>query len=251
MTKYREGREVLLTALSPVPFLVILVPILSISADVSFLLFLFPFSLTMVFFYLLVARSVDSIRAKLLNPEELVANVDDDCENGTYFERFVSVSRKVWSGGESDVKPISEYTDRSHFPDLVYSFWGFIVSSFVFLVSSTMLLWLVYTGNLESLANTLVSESAIHNVPLGFVDFLLAFFPMFGRLSFVDQVFIACVTLPTGFAFLTTARCLTEVSKDYHQRILRNLVAKNPVIKTEPSNTVLLVVVYLVIIALI
>ncbi|SFT06172.1 hypothetical protein SAMN04488556_4155 [Halostagnicola kamekurae] len=235
MTIYREGREVVLTTLSPVPFLVILVPILSISADVSFLLFLFPFSLTMVFFYLLVARSVDSIRAKLLNPEELVANVDDDCENGAYFERFVSVSREVCLGGESEVKPISEYTNRCHFPDLVYSFWGFVTSVLVFLVSNIVLLWLVYNGNLESLANALVPEGAIHNVPLGFMDLQLAFLPIFSSLSFVNQVFIVCVVFPTGFAFLTTAKCLTEVSKDYHRRILRNLVAENQSSKTNSS----------------
>ncbi|WP_455448162.1 hypothetical protein [Natrinema thermotolerans] len=244
MTIYRETRELLLNIFSPILYLVILLPLLSFSADVSPLLFLFLFSLTITFFYLFISRSVDSIQSKLSNRKGTSPKTNGYYEGSTYFERFVNISHEALFGDEIEIEPITEYTARSLFPYLVYSFWGFVGSCVMFLFSASGLAWLVSIGNIESLADIPVSEDAIHNAPLGLVDFLLALFPIFNRLSFEEQVVTGGVVFMTGFVFLTTARNLTEVSGDIHRRILRTLVCKNPIIKNELINTLLLLSIY-------
>ncbi|MFK8215583.1 MULTISPECIES: hypothetical protein [Haloferax] len=233
MALSREIRESLLTVLSPVPYLLILLPVLSVFDSVASLWFLFVFSLTMTFFYLLVARGVALIRSNLSQRKDALPTADEHYYRGTYTDRFLSISRDAFVGFDSDIEPISEYTARPPFPYLVYAFWGSLVSLATFVVSGRLLAWLVSSGQLNSVSDIPVPEEALQSVPLGLVDLLLALFPAFGKLDFAGQVLIGGVTFSTGFMFLTAARNLTALSDDFHRRVLRWMVATNPYGKHE------------------
>lgn len=244
MTIFREMRESALTVLGPVPYLVLLLPVLSFSADVSPVAFLFVFTMVLTFYYLLVVRAVNEIRS---NFAELKKNVPDhkgEYLGETYRERFVSISYECFFGVEANFEPITDYTSERLFPNLVYAFWGTVVSFAVFLISGVFFKWLIDTQTVQLAGISLLSGDLIQNLPLGILNFLLVLVPLFKELTFETRVFIGGVTFLTGLVFLTAARNLSTISDDLHHRALRSLVEKNPVTKNELINTLLLIGVY-------
>lgn len=241
----REMREAVLPVLSPVPWILILLPVLSVSDDTNAVTFLFVFTLVVTFFYQMVARTVSTVRSNLAERKNNVPAPDEEYEGSTYRERFWEITHDVFFGVDSEVKPITEYTNSRLFPYLVYSFWGTIASIAAFLLSGVVLARLVTSGNLDSPADIPVPEEVIQATPVGLLDLLLAVFPIFDGLTFENQVLIGGVMLSTGFFFLTAARNLSEISGDIHRRTLRFLVARNPLFKNELLHTLLLIVIYL------
>ena len=205
----------------------------------------------MTLVYLLVARSVESIRSNLSKQKEAVPVPDEEYEGSTYSESFVSISYEALFGGGSEVKPITEHKNRSIFPYLVYSFWGLLASIVMYALSGGILAWLVTRGNLNSVTDIAVSGDIVQNAPLGSVDLLLAIFPIFEGLSFEDRVLIGGVMFFTGSIFLTAARNLTEISDDVHRRFLRFVVSRNPLVKNELINALFLAIPYALVVRLV
>jgi len=244
MTITREFRESILTVLGPVPYIGIFLVALSLSSNIGPVTFLFVFSLTITFIYLLIAQAVESVQSNLSQQRNTVPTIDKNSEWSTYSERFIAVSREALFGIDSDTEAIIEYTSPPLFPYLVYSFWGFVTSLLTFLFSGSILAWLVNSGNLSSMADLPASREIVQNAPLGLLDFLLAIFPVLDGLSFKDQVLVGGVTFFTGFMFLSAARNLTEVSDDIHRHVLRFLVIKNPLFKNEFLNALIIAGIY-------
>jgi hypothetical protein len=244
MALSRELREALLTALGPVFWLVLLLPVLSVADEVHGAALLFVLTAVMTFFYLTVVRGLRIVRSSLATRKDNLPTPDKEYEGETYRQRFWSVTFDAFSGAESEVNPITEYTGRRPFPYLVYSFWGVFVSVGAFFGSALVLARLVDSGHLDSAADIPIPTEAIQAVPWSPVELLVALFPMFDGLSFENRVFVGGVMFLTGVFFLTAARNLTEVSDDIHRRVLRLLVDENPVTKNEFVNTLVLLAVY-------
>lgn len=229
-------RESIFFVLSPLPFILLLLPILTFSANLEPIIFLFIFSLTITFIYQLVARGIESIRSNLSKREDALPQSNEISEGSTYRERFFTITHDAFFGFENDLEPISEYTVRPPFPYIVYAFWGFLTSVAVFIFSAASLSWLVNSCRLDSMTDIPVSEEALQTLPIGLIELLLTLFPMFDGLSFKGKVLIGGTTFLTGFFFLSAARNLTEISDDLHRRILQRTMSKNPYSKNELLN---------------
>ncbi|WP_418280810.1 hypothetical protein [Halorubrum sp. DTA98] len=250
MTISREMREFLFSVIAPVPYLIILLIVLQIPAAANPAPFLFVYTLVVSFFYLMLIRTVTFTRSNLSERKENAPSPNTKYEGTTYSERFLNISYEALFSHDSDVEPISEYSNRPLFRFAVYSFWGFVFSIGAFLISGSLLGRLVTLGALDSIANISVSNEAFQNAPLGMVNFLLAIVPIFEGLDFENQVFIGGVMFLTGFFFLTAARNLSEISDDVHKRILRLMVAWNPLTKNELFHALLITGFYVIVLFL-
>jgi hypothetical protein len=249
MTLTREIREALLAVLGPVPYLILLLPVLSLAAALHVIAFLFVASILASFFYLFLTRGLNELRTNLAKRKENIPDSEIEYEGGTRWERFWEISYEAFFGDPRDIEPIAEHTNRPLFRYAVFTFWSFVVAVFVFFSSATILAWVLTNDDLGQTVETMAIQwtQLGQVVPFTSIDLLLGFLPLLGELSFENQLFVGGVILATGFIFLTGARNLSVITDEIHRRWLRFLVQHNPISSHELLQVAIVLGVYILI----
>lgn len=244
-----ELREALLDVINPLPYIVLLLVILSIGnerMDVAGLLFIL--SIIIVFCYLMLMGAISAIRGSLVERKESIPEAKNRYVSGPWFDRLASIIYDSFLDHESSTVPISEHSNRPYSYYFVFAIISLIRSIFAFCLTAVGLAWLLSRGDLMVVTDAVNEFGPLFRSTLSItaVELLIGFIPIFGKLTLSNQVFVIGILGITGFVFLNGARCLLEASDELHRRALRSMVNKSPFPNDELLPLGFLVGVYLV-----